>query len=130
MESPEYVELSRKILSAEWEYDIVTAGVCVFPLILMRSQKQLGLNPTQFLILLQLCDFWTEPYTNPSPSKKVLSERLNLSERQVQRYISELENTGFISRIVRHAENGGILTNEYDLSGLKKKLKLLAPVEI
>lgn len=125
MKSPEYVELSRKILSDEWEEDIVTAGVCIFPSILMKSQKQLGLNPTQFLILLQLCAFWTEAYANPSPSKKVLSELLNLSERQVQRYMSELEQAGFISRIERYAENGGILTNEYDLSGLKNKLKQL-----
>jgi len=56
-----------------------------------------------------------------------LSERLGLSPRQVQRYLAELEAAGLVRRIERHATNGGILSNEYDLSGLVERLKKIAP---
>ena len=76
---------------------------------------------------MQLCDFWWEDARKPHPGKKLLSERLGISVRQVQRYIAELEQAGLVRRIERRAAHGGKMTNTYDLSGLVEKMKKLEP---
>jgi DNA-binding transcriptional ArsR family regulator len=110
----------------QWDVEVNRKfGLCLIPSLLLKSQQQLGLNPTQLLMLVQLCDLSDGPGQHPAPSKKTLSERLGLSERQIQRHLSELEKTGLISRIERLGPDGGILANEYDLSGLRMALKKL-----
>jgi DNA-binding transcriptional ArsR family regulator len=114
------------IPEAQWDVGVNQKfGLCLIPSLLLRSQQQLGLNPTQLLLLVQLCDLSSDPGQNPTPSKKTLSERLGLSERQIQRHLSELEKAGLISRIESHAPDGGLMANEYDLSGLREALKRL-----
>lgn len=76
---------------------------------------------------MQLCDFWWEDARKPHPGKKLLAERLGLSERQVQRYIAELEQAGLVKRVERYAAHGGKMTNTYDFTGLVERLKELEP---
>lgn len=114
-------------IDRKWGSAVVKIGFCVVPSLLLRAQQRLGLNPTQLAVLLQLADYWWEKDRKPYPSKEALSDRLGLSERQVQRYTAELEQAGFIRRIERRAPHGGKLSNEYDLSGLVDKLKQLEP---
>lgn len=111
----------------KWGTAVMKLGFCMIPSLLLRAQQRLGLNPTQLAVLLQLCDFWWDSGRKPYPSKKALSERLGLSQRQIQRYMEELENAGFVSRVERRASHRGRLTNEYDLSGLVARLKKLEP---
>lgn len=123
---------SKKITSDQqadkkWGRPVMKAGFCIIPSILLRAQQRLGLNPTQLAVLLQLIDFWWFQEKKPYPSKQALSERLGLSPRQIQRYIAELEEAGFVKRIERRAINQGKISNEYDLSGLVEKLKKLEP---
>jgi predicted ArsR family transcriptional regulator len=56
-----------------------------------------------------------------------LAERLNLSDRQVQRHIADLKAAGFVRRIERTAPHRAKISNEYDLSGLVEKLKASEP---
>lgn len=116
-------------LSSErkWGKKVIELGFCIVPSLLLRAQQRLGLNPTQLAVLLQLCDFWWEEARKPHPGVKRLAERLSLSERQVRRYIAELEQAGLVQRVERRAAHGGKQTNIYDLSGLVKKLKELEP---
>jgi hypothetical protein len=94
------MELSISIPEEQWDVEVNHKfGLCLIPSLLLRSQQPLGLNPTQLLLLVQLCDLSSDPGQNPAPSKKTLSERLGLSERQIQRHLSELEKVGLISRI-------------------------------
>jgi predicted transcriptional regulator len=123
---------SKKITSDQqadkkWGRPVMKAGFCIIPSILLRAQQRLGLNPTQLAVLLQLIDFWWFHEKKPYPSKQALSERLGLSPRQIQRYIAELEEAGFVKRIERRAVNQGKISNEYDLSGLVEKLQKLEP---
>ncbi|MCY4460431.1 MAG: helix-turn-helix domain-containing protein [Albidovulum sp.] len=94
---------------------------------ILRAQQRIGLNPTQLAFLLQLCDFWWDDARKPHPGKKLPAARLGLSERQVQRYIAELEQAGLVKRVERYAANGGKTTNTYDLTGLVERLKKLRP---
>jgi hypothetical protein len=43
------------------------------------------------------------------------------------RYIAELEDAGFVTRIERRAPHRGKISNEYDLSGLVSRLRALEP---
>ncbi|QMG39618.1 helix-turn-helix domain-containing protein [Citrobacter freundii] len=118
---------SSRIADEKWGKDVMQVGFCIIPSLLLRCQQRLGLNPTQLAVLLQLADFWWEASRKPYPSKQTLSDRLGLSTRQIQRYMAELEQAGLLTRNIRSADNNGKLSNEYDLSGLVKKLKELAP---
>lgn len=111
----------------KWGNDVMKIGFCMIPSLLLRAQRRLGLNPTQLAILLQLADYWWDADNKPFPSKKSLSERLGIGTRQIQRYVAELEEGGFVKRIERFGDNNGKLSNHYDLSGLVQKLKLLEP---
>ena len=84
-------------------------------------------NTTQFNILLVIIEHWWSESEYPFPSKKLISERIGICTRQVQRQLTALESAGFIKRIQRYNSNGGKSTNEYDLSGLVKKVRFLAP---
>ncbi|NTI46122.1 helix-turn-helix domain-containing protein [Rhizobium rhizogenes] len=118
---------SKKASAEKWGQAVMDLGFCLVPSLLLRAQRRLNLNPTQLAVLLQLCDFWWDKERKPFPSKETLSQRLSLSERQVQRYIAELEKEGLVRRIERRASNGGKLSNTYDLTGLVKKLQALEP---
>lgn len=111
----------------KWGKQVMDLGFCIIPSLLLRAQQRLGLNPTQLAVLMQLCDFWWEDSRKPHPGKKLLSERLGLSERQVQRYIAELEQASLVKRIERYAAHGGKMTNTYDLTGLVERLRKLEP---
>lgn len=109
----------------KWGRSVMQLGFSIFPSLLFGAQQRLGLNPTQLAMLLQLADYWWDANRKPFPSKKALSDRLGLSERQVQRHIKDLEDAGLVKRIERRALHRGKLSNEYDLSGLVAKLKKL-----
>src|SRR3546814_11102637 len=74
---------------------------------------------------MQRADIWWEKEHRPWPKKQLLAERMDMSERQIQRQIAELESAGLIQRVERTRPWRGKTSNEYDLSGLVKKLKAL-----
>lgn len=111
----------------KWGAKVIALGFCILPSLLLRAQRRLRLTPTQLAVLIQLADFWWDAGRKPFPKKADLAQRLGLSERQVQRYIAELEEAGFVKRIERRAAHRGKISNEYDLQGLVKKLSEIEP---
>lgn len=111
----------------KWGKEVMALGFNIVPSLLIRAQRRLGINATQLAILLHLSDYWWHANLSPYPSKRTLADRLGLSPRQVQRHIAELEAAGLIKRHGRVAAHKGKLSNVYDLSGLVKRLKKLAP---
>lgn len=116
-----------KMSDKKWGRDVMKLGFVVIPSLILRAQPRLGLNPTQLAVLLQLIDHWWDNDKMPYPSKTTLANRLGLGPRQVQRYIAELEQAGLVKRVERIALHEGKLSNEYDLSGLVKRLKEIEP---
>jgi predicted transcriptional regulator len=102
-------------------------GFCIIPSLMLRAQARLGLNPTQLAVLMHLADYWWEAERKPYPKMETLGNRLKLGPRQVRRYIAELEEAGFVTRIERRAPHRGKISNEYDLSGLVSRLRALEP---
>jgi DNA-binding transcriptional ArsR family regulator len=118
---------TRKASEKKFGKPVMALGFCIVPSLLMKAQRRLGLNAVQFNILLHLLDFWWEKERLPWPAKKRIAERMNMSERHVQRQIAELEAAGLVERIQRTQPGRGKVSNEYDLSGLVAKLKDFEP---
>lgn len=117
----------RSANADKWGAKVMGHGFCMIPSLLLRAQRRLHLNPNQLAVLLQIIDHWWEASRKPYPSKKELSARLGISERQVQRYITDLEKEGLLKRIDRYGDHGGRQTNMYDLQGLVDKLAEIEP---
>lgn len=111
----------------KWGKAVCKLGFSVIPSLIFKAQARLGLSSTQLVVLLQLADHWWESDRHPYPSKATIAERLQLSPRQVQRQIEELEKAGFVKRVARYASHKGRQANQYDLSGLVERLKKLEP---
>jgi DNA-binding MarR family transcriptional regulator len=111
----------------KWGAKVMEQGFCMIPSLLLRAQRRLHLNPSQLAVLLQIIDHWWDAARKPYPSKRELSCRLGISERQVQRYITDLEKEGLLRRQERYGEHGGRQTNIYDLQGLVDKLAEIEP---
>jgi hypothetical protein len=111
---------------AKWGVEVMAIGFCILPSLLFRAQNRLGLKSTHFAVILQLADYWWYDDNLPFPKKQTLAERVGLKEKQVQRLIRDLEQRGYVRRIVRKTPHGQT-SNYYDLSGLVKKLKELEP---
>lgn len=118
---------TRKASEKKFGKPVMDVGYCITPSLLMKAQARIGLNPVQFNIVMQLLDQWWSADRRPWPSKATLAERIGLSERQIQRQIAEMEGAKLIQRIGRTSPGKGKTSNEYDLSGLVKKLKELEP---
>ena len=124
---PLHTRKPGKSSEKKWGAEVVKAGFCIIPSLLLRAQRRRHLAPTELAVLLQLCDFWWDDARKPFPSKETLAERLGIGARQVQRIIASLEKEGLVRRVERRAVHGGKLSNVYDLSGLVKRLKEIAP---
>jgi hypothetical protein len=111
---------------AKWGADVMAQGYCILPSLLFRAQSRLGLRTTHLALILQLAEFWWYDGNLPWPKKKTLADRLGLKEKQVQRLVRDLEQRGYIKRVTRMTSHGQT-SNAYDLSGLVKKLRELAP---
>ncbi|MGE4307021.1 MAG: helix-turn-helix domain-containing protein [Novosphingobium sp.] len=118
---------SRKASERKFGKPVMDLGFCIVPSLLMWAQARLGINPVQFNIIMQFADMWWDPERKPWPTKKLLSDRIGLSERQIQRQIAALEVAGLVTRIERTRPGRGKTSNEYDLTGLVSKLKKLEP---
>jgi DNA-binding transcriptional regulator YhcF (GntR family) len=113
--------------SKKWGKAVLGLGFCVIPSLLLRGQARLGISPVQLVILLHIIDHWWYAEQLPFPSKASIASRCNLSPRQVQRYLTELEDRGYIKRVDRFVDHKGQQSNYYDLSGLVAQLKRLEP---
>lgn len=116
----------RRSAEAKWGTDVMARGFVIVPSVLLRAQRRLGLSGTQLAIILHLVDWWSDADKHPWSAKETLSNRIGLTERQLQRQIAALEKRGYVKR-VPHVTRHGKRPNSYDLGGLVKKLKELAP---
>lgn len=111
----------------KWGKEVMdSCGFCILPSLLLRAQRRLGLSATQLALVIQLIDFWWTEDQIPWPKKETLGQRLNLSDKQIQRLVRDLERRGFVKRVVRKTRHGRT-SNGYDLAGLVVELQKLAP---
>lgn len=65
----------------------------------------LGLNPTEIIILAQVME-WNRTTGDCFESDKSFAGKLSVSERTISRAMTELENRGFITRHTKNVKGG------------------------
>ena len=111
--------LSENRLQSKWGY-AGTLGFSQVPDVLLKSQSQLGLDCTEFVILLNVLSHWWFKGRNPFPTTFTLAKRAGVSMRTAQRAIKAMEAKGLISK------TRGVNGREYDLEPLVNKLNSIA----
>ena len=106
---------------------VMSHGYTAVPNILVRAQSRLGINTTQFNIIVQLLSYWMRPDNPPFPSKKDLAVRMGITPATVRINIKALEEAGLIEREQQVTVHGDYGSNIYRLDGLVAKLKALVP---
>jgi DNA-binding IclR family transcriptional regulator len=69
-----------------------------------------------------LIQHWWDADNDPFLAKETIARRMGKSPRQIQRYLTELEEAGFVRRIPRFKGHKAQTANAYDLDGLVLKL--------
>lgn len=114
---------STHTLTEKWGKETMAAGFTVVPSVLLRSQRRLGINTNELAVLVHLIEHWWKPGIMPWPSKRKIAERLDVSEKTVQRAAVKLEALNLIKRVERYLGTNGRTSNGYDLNPLVERLK-------
>ena len=85
---------------------MIALGFCLVPSLLLRPQNPLGAQPDPACRADAALRFLWERDRKPYPGEAVLSKRLDLSPRQVQRHIADLELAGLVMRVEGRAMHG------------------------
>lgn len=114
---------------SKWGKEVAAGGFTQIPNHLIRINMfvhdDVKLSPTEMLVLLQLVASWWKKDEMPFPSMRTLSERIGISERQVQRSIKSLEQKGYV-KTEKKKIKGVIAANVYDMTPLVAILKIVA----
>jgi Helix-turn-helix domain len=105
----------------------MTLGYTVIPNLLLQGQGRLGISPVQLNVIVQLIQHWWDAGSDPFLQKDTIARRMGKSPRQIQRYLTELEEAGLIKRIPRFKGHKAQTSNAYGLDGLVAKLTLIEP---
>lgn len=105
----------------KWTSALMAEGWTAVPSVLLVYQLELGLDPLDLNILLQIAKHWWEAGNLPHPSKQQIAKAMNVAPRTVQRHLTNMEKVGLIERIDRFDQRGGRRTNGYRFAGLIAK---------
>ena len=119
--------LDKAVNDSRWPDAVMARGYAKIPSILLWGQARMELEPDELNVLLQIISHWWVKGKNPHPSKASIARRMGKDPRTVQRHLTSLETKGFIARETRFKVHKGQDSNGYDLRGLLRKLKDIAP---
>lgn len=119
-------QIPNPTLDAKWGYTIMSGGYTAVPDVLLAHMGELGLSPTEMVVLLQILRFWWAPGRWPFPSKSTLAWSIGLTEKNIQKVIGRLVKGGYLTRIERRSAQDRSQSNCYDLSPLIRMLEPLA----
>lgn len=106
--------------SAKWG-EVANAGFQIFPDIILKQQKELGLNSADMVVLINLSSYWWYADKKPFPRARTIADRMGTDVRTVQRSFKKLQDLGLIEKKnVSHGEYGE--QKVFDLQGLITKL--------
>lgn len=118
---------STKTSEEKWGKVTMSQGFTMVPSILLQSQRRLDIKAVELAVLLHILEHWWKADDLPWPKKQTIAERLQVSEKTVQRATAKMEAQGLITRIDRFlANNNGRTSNAYDPAGLVARLHDIA----
>jgi hypothetical protein len=118
---------AKRRAEGKWSSAVMKFGYTPIPNLLLRAQGKLQITPVQLNVLVQRAEHWWEADKDPYPAKDRIAQRMGKSPRQVQRYITQLEQKGLVARIERYGGRKAQTSNAYSLAGLVKRLQAVEP---
>ena len=82
---------SEADLEAKWGPGALSLGWTPVPTALLFLQADLGLNPVDMNILINLLSHWWKASAKVYPSQDAIAKRIGVSKRTVQRSIDKME---------------------------------------
>lgn len=118
---------SEQKIQAKWGSGL-DGGFLVLPVLLLKRQKELDLDSTALVVLLNLLASWWDRENLPFTRAITIARRIGVTPRTVQRCLEKLEEKGLVLRIRRTTGTGAETRSvtEYDLAPTVLKLKQLA----
>jgi DNA-binding MarR family transcriptional regulator len=105
----------------KWTRPLMNAGWLTVPDVLLRYQRELGLDAVDVNILFHLARYWWYVNNLPHPSKRTIAERMSVDPSTVRRHIAKMEKRGLIKRNARYGADKRREANDYDFSGIIKE---------
>jgi predicted transcriptional regulator len=118
-------------LSNRWGKNALGLGWVALPSTLIFLQAELQISPVGLNIILNLVLHWWSHDEKPYPSQEVISKRMGISKRTIQREIMNLVEKGIIKKTSspsKHPRYKG--RNLYDLSPLVHLINERSPTLI
>ncbi|MEI9418860.1 helix-turn-helix domain-containing protein [Mesorhizobium sp. Cs1321R2N1] len=110
-----------------WGKKVKAHGYAAIPTILIRSQHRLGINSTQFCLLMHLLDLYWSRDRPPFPTKQQLADRIGIKMSSIKPNMKALEKAGLIHREQHKTSAGDWGANTYHLDGLIAKIQAMEP---
>lgn len=118
-------------VAEKWGDEVARRGFAQIPNYLLLINQFLHederLSSVELLTLIQLSSAWWKKDQLPFPSANTLAKRCGVSERQIHRAVSKLQNIGLLKKVSRRRK-GVIASNEYDLRPLVNILNEIAKI--
>lgn len=86
--------------------DAAEAGFQTLPDILLRKQVELGLSPTDMLVLINITMHWWYCDQLPFPRSATIAERMGVDARTVQRSIRKMQDLKLVERQTETSKDG------------------------
>ena len=105
------------------------AGFLMVPDVLLKNQAALGLNPTEMVVVLNICMHWWYAERLPFPRTSTIARRMKMERRTIQRALRSLQDRGLILKVPPGASRDVQAPADWggwDLSGLVARLEGLA----
>lgn len=96
--------------------EILDAGFTTVPNLVLRHYAHLGITPAEMMFTIHIWEFWwteKEPY----PALSTIADRMNMTRRNVRKYVQSLRDKGMLI-VTERFDNSGQTTSEYDFSPL------------
>jgi hypothetical protein len=78
--------------------EVARAGFQIVPDLLLKHQKDLALNPTEMIVLLNVLMHWWYRDQKPFPRSTTIARRMGSTLRTVQRALQQIEEKGLLLR--------------------------------
>lgn len=105
----------------KWGDKCIDSGYQIFPDVLLKCQRYMGLEAIDVVILLNITMQWWSHDDLPYPRPSFIAKRMAVSTRTVERRIARMQRQGLLKR--RPSEEvRGKTVRRFELSGLIAEL--------
>ena len=93
----------------KWGQTLNNFGFQIIPNLLLAQQKNLGVSPTDLVVLLHINRYWWTRDQDPYPSSVLIAKQMGLHLRSVERHLQRLEEKGLILRLASRRTSGKVV---------------------